>query len=176
MDQLQLQRKQILLLLLKAAVAAVKTAEPEASAPKRPCFPRDPTRHRTILDSGASCWMTPYKEDFITLQLVDNGGSISTASNSKLPIMGHGTVAMTFGAYEHHMDALYVPGLHEPLASVSGITNETRGSVSFEQGRVYLVLQNGFRYLIANRVGDLYYLLSSDTSDTEMDSDSGKRK
>ncbi|KAJ3280151.1 hypothetical protein HDU79_011968 [Rhizoclosmatium sp. JEL0117] len=60
--------------------------------------------------------------EIITLQLVDNGGSTSTASNS-----------MTFGAYEHHMDALYVPGLHELLGS----PYTEAVAATFKQQRVY---------------------------------------
>ncbi|KAJ3058866.1 hypothetical protein HDU98_005063, partial [Podochytrium sp. JEL0797] len=88
---------------------------------------------RTILDSGASRWMTPFKEDFVTLQLINNGGVVNIADNTSLRIEGHGMVNLRFGDYEHFMDALYVPGLAEPLGSVTSLLEGTNNSVSFDK-------------------------------------------
>jgi hypothetical protein len=76
------------------------------------------------LDSGASCHMTHNKDTFHTLEKRNFPGSIITANNAALPIMGKGMTKIDLNIPVKIEDVCYVPGLSSNLLSVGEMTKK----------------------------------------------------
>lgn len=74
-----------------------------------------------IIDSGASSHVSGTKDAFSNLNMPGSSGSVSTASGSKLPIIGQGTVHVDTN--KSISNVLYVPGLQRNLMSVGTLTD-----------------------------------------------------
>ncbi|KAJ3093500.1 hypothetical protein HDU97_009563, partial [Phlyctochytrium planicorne] len=122
----------------------------------------------TIIDSGASTWMTPDQPNLnYKLSSVEDSGFVKLADSSTLlPIKGYGDVVIDFGGHKHIIrNALHVPGLAETLGSVRSLIGNSNDRVIFERDAVMLEIANSDRSVrIGERRGDLYYLLDKTVS------------
>ncbi|KAJ3093047.1 hypothetical protein HK100_006783, partial [Physocladia obscura] len=127
----------------------------------------------TILDSGASVWMTPNKDAFIELQLIAHGSTVVLVDDSEVPILGHGTIKLNFHDVKRIVEnALFVPDLTEALGSITSLVN----AVYFHTDSVYLRYHDtGKDVLIGTRVGDLFYLPTSDHTSKDPFAESNPR-
>ncbi|KAJ3194057.1 hypothetical protein HDU67_004870, partial [Dinochytrium kinnereticum] len=135
----------------------------------------------SLIDSGASAWMTPDEELFDKLRYLpeDREGKVYLADDRTVPIKGYGDITYTFGDHTRTIkNVLFVPDLAEPLCSVLGMIEGSQDLIVFSSDEVYLYLNREGRSInIGRRVGDLYHLLSSySTADDPMDTTEGEKR
>ncbi|KAJ3405003.1 hypothetical protein HDU80_002011 [Chytriomyces hyalinus] len=96
---------------------------------------------RTVLDSGASVWMSASTKPFQNLILTKtrHDGHVNLAdSHSTVPIEGYGTISLTIdGLNKVIHNALYVPQLADSLSSITSLLEGTEDTVSFGTENVY---------------------------------------
>lgn len=86
----------------------------------------DPCFQHEIYDTGATCHMSPYREDFAELEELDTPVTIAMADGRALSAIACGTVVVTAPNGNSTSclllrDALYAPGLAFTLVSISRI-------------------------------------------------------
>jgi len=116
--------------------------------------------NKILIDSGASFFMTPNVNSFVSESLKPSSGQVYLGDDSPIAIDGIGTVELTFGSLTKRIqDVLYVPRLAEALLSISHLIGTSEDSVIFNRDEVLLYDSNHHKLMhIGHKAGHLYYL------------------
>jgi hypothetical protein len=127
------------------------------------------SKRRWILDSGAPCHMTPYKDNFINLK-ESARPEVKTAGKDGLKIKGRGSLKINFlkNATTYKIininNTLWVPLVAENLISISRLTEEGM-TVIMEKKKVILKDKGGVIVAKGIREGGLYVIYEHDRND-----------
>ena len=104
--------------------------------------------HGWLIDSGASCHMTPYKHDLRNIRQCR--ANVTVADGSKIRANVLGDVTILLPTHEDNLNparitlrrVLYVPGLNRRLFSVPTFTRLPGHEMTFYENRVHITLPN----------------------------------
>lgn len=120
-----------------------------------------------ILDSGCTAHLSKSRDDFIDLQKVNQ--NLNLANNVSTKIQGKGTLGLKVSTNSNNEknikldDALLVPDLRANLLSVAKIVD--KGNVVLFKRKIALIKDNNNKVkMVADRVGDLFYLREASTA------------
>lgn len=118
-------------------------------------------RNNWCLDSGATSHLCKDKDKMSGILHVNNG-LMNLANDTSIEIKGKGKTGFKTSVLDERKhvsldDVFHVPGLRTNLLSVSKITDKGF-KVNFEKHRALVIAKDGSVKLIANRVGDLYFV------------------
>ena len=105
--------------------------------------------HGWLIDSGASCHMTPYKHDLRNIRQCR--ANVTVADGSKIRANVLGDVTILLPTHEDNLNparltlrrVLYVPGLNRRLFSVPTFTRLPGHEMTFYENRVHIALPDG---------------------------------
>ena len=111
--------------------------------------PADSLAHGWLIDSGASCHMTPFKSDLSNIQQCR--ANVTVADGTKIRADTLGDVTLLLPTNEDHFNparillrrVLYVPGLNRRLFSVPTFTKMPGYEMTFYENRVHITLPDG---------------------------------
>ena len=111
------------------------------------------------LDSGCTSHLCSDKSPFTNTS--DKNGRLKLANNSETHLIGKGDVNIAIANNPNGVvtlkDTLFVPDLRSNLMSIAKIVDRGH-EVTFQKSRAVVTDQSGKTMLIAQRIGDLFYL------------------
>jgi len=123
-----------------------------------------PSQTRGGLDSGCTSHLCNNSALFTKARKFK--GNVNLASDVKAPVTAKGDVQVTFFKGKLNkavtlQNALYVPTLRMNLLSVAKIVDKNH-EVLFTENHAYVIDTSGTMKMVADRIGDLFYLQTED--------------
>ena len=120
-----------------------------ASVNKIYAGPAHSLEHGWLIDSGASCHMTPFRSDLTNVKQCKANVTVADGSKIHSNLMGEVTVLLPTNEDEYNAArvrltrVLYVPGLNRRLFSVPTFTKMVGYEMTFYENRVHITLPDG---------------------------------
>ena len=111
--------------------------------------PADSLAHGWLIDSGASCHMTPFKSDLSNIQQCRANVTVADGSKIRANTLGEVTILLPTNEDNYNparvllRRVLYVPGLNRRLFSVHTFTQMPGYEMTFYENRVHVTLPDG---------------------------------
>ena len=111
--------------------------------------PAHSLEHGWLIDSGASCHMTPFKSDLENTKECKANVTVADGSKIQANLLGDVTILLPTNEDEHNAArvrltrVLFVPGLNRRLFSVPTFTKMPGYEMTFYENRVHITLPDG---------------------------------
>ena len=111
--------------------------------------PAHSLEHGWLIDSGASCHMTPFKSDLSNIRPCKANVTVADGSKIQSSFLGDVTILLPTNEDEHNAArikltrVLYVSGLNKRLFSVPTFTKLPGHEMTFYENRVHIILPDG---------------------------------